>query len=303
MTGDGTSTGKWWRKPLSGSASPKKPPAPDEAARRDDEIFKQSMAELSRRLGERAARQAAADPAAAAAARRAALEEYDRARERRMIWGLSVAVVAGIAAGVAYLLPPFGTRPVPLPSSAATRPEPAPPIAQATAAPAPAPPEPASPSPAPSSPSQAASVASPPPVTAAATEPAPAAESQPAPVEPAPNQVPLRRDDVREVQARLRSFGFNPGPADGTAGRMTATAVMHYQQDRGQPQTGTVDRELLEQLRQDPAPQVVQQVAQRATRPAPRGATGSSAARRSDPFEPVRAAADRFGQWLGSLTR
>jgi hypothetical protein len=73
---------------------------------------------------------------------------------------------------------------------------------------------------------------------------------------------------------------------------------MHYQQDRGQPQTGTVDRELLEQLRQGPAPQI----AQRAARPDAR-ATRSPGARRSDPFEPVRAAGNRLGQWLESLTR
>jgi hypothetical protein len=81
---------------------------------------------------------------------------------------------------------------------------------------------------------------------------------------------------------------------------------MNYQQNRGELQTGKVDRQLLEQLRQDPAPQVVQQVAQRAVPnaagPAPR-ASSSTGARRSDPFEPVRAAGDRFGRWLGSLTR
>jgi peptidoglycan hydrolase-like protein with peptidoglycan-binding domain len=79
---------------------------------------------------------------------------------------------------------------------------------------------------------------------------------------------------------------------------MTEGAVMHYQQNRGQPQTGKVDRELLEQLRQDPAPQV----AQPAARPVAR-ATTSPGARRSDPFEPVRTAGNRIGRWLESLTR
>jgi peptidoglycan hydrolase-like protein with peptidoglycan-binding domain len=79
---------------------------------------------------------------------------------------------------------------------------------------------------------------------------------------------------------------------------MTESAVMHYQRNRGQPPTGKVDRELLEQLRQDPAPQV----AQRAPRPVAR-ATASPVPRRSDPFEPVRAAGDRLGQWLQSLVR
>ena len=79
---------------------------------------------------------------------------------------------------------------------------------------------------------------------------------------------------------------------------MTEGAVIRYQQDRGQPQIGKVDRELLEQLRQDPAPQIVQRVAGPYARP-----TRSPGARRSGPFEPVRAAGDRFGKWLESLTR
>jgi hypothetical protein len=83
---------------------------------------------------------------------------------------------------------------------------------------------------------------------------------------------------------------------------MTAAAVMRYQQAKGQSQTGTVDRELLEQLRQDPAPQVVQQVAQRAATPGAR-ATRSPGPRRSDPFEPVRAAGNRLGRWLESRLR
>jgi len=83
---------------------------------------------------------------------------------------------------------------------------------------------------------------------------------------------------------------------------MTEGAAMHYQQNRGQTQTGKVDRELLEQLRQDPAPQVVQQVAQPAARPVAR-ATTSPGARRSDPFEPVRAAGNSLGKWLESLVR
>jgi CheY-like chemotaxis protein len=320
-----------------GSANPSRPPAPGKADGRDDEISKQSMVELSRRLGERAARQRAVDPGAAKAARRAALQEYDRARVRRLRLVLGFAVGAVVGSGIAYLVPTVGSRPVPPSPSAAASTEPASPIDMATAAPAPAPPDSPSPSPAPSSPSPAASVPSAPavepaaaqaapaadsqpapappesaasplpppasgasaqPSTAARTEPAPATTSQQAPLEPEPNPAPLQRDEVRDVQARLRSFGFNPGSVDGVPGPTTEGAVMHYQQDRGQLQTGKVDGQLLEQLRQDPAPQI----AQRAARPDAR-ATRSPGARRSDPFEPVRVAGNRLGQWLESLTR
>jgi CheY-like chemotaxis protein len=281
-----------------GSVSPNRPPAPGKADRRDDEISDPSMAALQRRLGEWAARQRAVDPAAAKAARRAALEAYDRARARRQRLALAFAVAAIASSGIAYLFPTVGSEAVPLSPSAAALPEPAPLLAMAAATPTAAPPDPASPSSAPSSPLPATSVAYAPAVVPAAVQTAAAADSQLAPVEPAPNQIPLQRDEAREVQERLRSFGFNPGRVDGVAGAMTEGAVIRYQQDRGQPQTGKVDRELLEQLRQDPAPQIVQRVAGPYARP-----TRSPGARRSGPFEPVRAAGDRLGKWLESLTR
>jgi hypothetical protein len=342
MTADRTETGPEPSKAQPGGANPNGPPAPDVADGRNDDVSQPSMAELSRRLGERAARQRAVDPAAAKAARRAALDAYDQAHERRLIVGLSVAVAAVIGAGAVYLVSTVGSGAVPPSRSAAARPEPASPLERTATAPAPDPLASASPSPASSSPSPAANVAdtsavvpaaaqaapvadsqpapaptesaapSPLPTTAGlasarpfpamGTEPAPVTGSQQAPVEPPPNQAALRRDEMREVQARLRSFGFDPGPVDGVPGTMTEDAVQHYQRHRGQRQTGTVDRELLEQLRQDPAPHVAQQVAQRAPRPAPR-ATSSTGARRSDPFAPVRAEGDRLGRWLDSLTR
>jgi CheY-like chemotaxis protein len=315
-----------------GSVSPNRPPAPDKADRRDDEGL---MAELSRRLGERAARQRAVDPGAAKAARRAALQAYDRARARRLRLVLGFAVGAVVGSGISNLIPTVGSWPVPPSPNTAARPEPPSPIEMATAAPAP---ESMSPSPVPASPSPPAGVPSSSTVELAAAQAAPAADSQPAPappelvapsplpppanlasagpfpaggmepvpatgsqqapVKPPPNQTALRRDEAREVQARLRSFSFNPGPVDGVPGAMTEDAIMRYQQNRGQPQTGKVDRELLEQLRQDPAPKIVQ----RATGPYARP-TSSPGPRRSDPFEPMRVAGNRLGQWLESLTR
>jgi peptidoglycan hydrolase-like protein with peptidoglycan-binding domain len=252
-----------------------------------------STEELSRQLAERLARQRAADPAAAAAARRAALLAYDQARERRLIVALSVVLAATVAASVGYFVSTIDLQPVPPLASAATRPQPAPPVETAAAVPAPA----LDSAPA-ASPAPAASAADTPAAEPATAETAQAAASQAAPVNGTPNPAPLQRDDVREIQAKLRSFGFNPGPVDGNPGRMTEGAVRRYQQDRGQPQTGEIDNALLQQLRQDPAPPAVQQVAQRAARPA-----RSPGPRRSDPFESVRAAGNRFGQWMDSLVR
>ncbi len=250
MTADpGTKTSPERGKAPPGGVNPNRPPAPGKADGRDDEISEPSMAELSRRLGERAARQRAVDPAAAKAVRRAALEAYDHARARRLRLGLGFAVAAIVGSGIAYLVPTVGSEAVALSPSAAARPQPASPLERTAATPAP--PDSASPSSALSSP-PATSVAYTPAVVPAAAQAAAAAESQQAPVEPAPNQTPLQRDEAREVQARLRSFGFNPGRVDGVPGAMTE---------------------------------------------------GSPGARRSDPFEPVRAAGNSLGKWLESLTR
>ena len=261
MTGEGATTSRSWRKPLSGSAGPERVPGFYQATGPDDETFRESMAELSRQLAEREARLAETEPAAEEA-RRAALEAYDRGGEGRRIWKLSAVVATGVAVGIAYLLPPVGSPPVPPPSVVEARPEPAPAIATPTAAPAPASLKSAavSPLPPPAPPPAAASadVASARPMVPAKTEPAPATASQQQAAAPASNQAPLLRDEVREVQARLRSFGFNPGPLDGIPGPLTNAAVMRYQQDRAQPQTAKVDRDLLEQLRRDPATPVVQ---------------------------------------------
>ena len=74
MTADRIKTDLGSSKAQPGSASPNRPPAPDNADGRDDEVSNPSMAELSRRLAERAARQRAVDPGAAKAAHRAALQ-------------------------------------------------------------------------------------------------------------------------------------------------------------------------------------------------------------------------------------
>ena len=177
------------------------------------------------------------------------------------------------------------------------RPQPVLPLEMAITTPAPVPPD------SPSLPTGVAEgIAEAAPVAPALTQPPPAADSRPAPVETPPSAAPLQRDEVKEIQLKLRALGFNPGPADGTAGRMTEGAVRRYRETRGQPQTGEMDRQLLGQLRQDPAPPVVRQAARRSARPDTR-ATRSPDSQRADPFEPVRAAGDRVGRWLSSLTR
>ena len=277
------------------SVHPNGPPASEEAGGRNDDVSKLLIAELSRRLAERAARQRAVDPTAVKTARRAALEAYDRTRARRQRLVLGLAGGAIACSSIIYLVPTPGSRVAASPSVAL--PESALLLSIAVATPIPALPDLALPSPAPS-PSPAINVAYASAVVPAAVQAAPAADGQLALAEMAPNEAPLRRDEAREVQARLRSFGFNPGPVDGDLGAMTEGAIRRYQQNRGQPQTGKVDRELLQQLRHDPAPKIVQRTAGSYARPTP-----SPEPRRPNPFESVRAAGDRLGQWLDSRLR
>ena len=103
------------------------------------------------------------------------------------------------------------------------------------------------------------------PVASAPVAAAPSPSVEPSPVveathdesiTPAVSTAPLNREDVRVIQKRLQGFGYNPGKVDGHAGRMTVAAAMHYQQDRSLPQSGQIDRALLEALQKDPAPEV-----------------------------------------------
>jgi hypothetical protein len=89
----------------------------------------------------------------------------------------------------------------------------------------------------------------------------PAAETQPpsaaALIPPLPEKktadraVVLTNDEVREMQAWLKAFGFDPGPIDGYPGARTAAAVKRYQSARRAEETGLLDRSLLRKVRRE----------------------------------------------------
>jgi hypothetical protein len=62
---------------------------------------------------------------------------------------------------------------------------------------------------------------------------------------------PLSNDEVRETQAWLKAFGFDPGPLDGLPGFRTIAAVKRYQATRLTEETGLLNRSLLRQVRKD----------------------------------------------------
>ncbi len=287
-----------------------------------EEFFRQSIADLSRRLADRAGRQAEGEAQASAEARRRAMQAYEleRARHLRLMLGGAGAVVA--TACIAWFVVVLGapeTTPA-APGPVATVEPAAAPIVTASAVPTPQPPPVEAPppvtpvvtpvveTPPPAVPAPPPVVSSPPaPQTAAAPTSEPPPQAAPTPAALPPAATALSRKEIREVQKRLAGFGFNPGPIDGVAGRQTEIATQHYLEVRGQPQMPPTEPQLLEQLRQDPAPQVAPpQVVQRASRPDPGTAQGSSPppARRSfDPFEPVKVAGAQITHWLQSAFR
>jgi hypothetical protein len=57
--------------------------------------------------------------------------------------------------------------------------------------------------------------------------------------------------EIRELQGRLHSLGFDPGPIDGAAGPKTAAAVTRYQRAHGFQPTGVADKDTLAELRRE----------------------------------------------------
>jgi peptidoglycan hydrolase-like protein with peptidoglycan-binding domain len=66
--------------------------------------------------------------------------------------------------------------------------------------------------------------------------------------EPRP-KVTLTRDEIGEVQAWLRAYNFHPGPVDLVAGPRTFAAVRAFETAQQLPETGNLNRPLLEALR------------------------------------------------------
>lgn len=54
---------------------------------------------------------------------------------------------------------------------------------------------------------------------------------------------------VSDLQLRLKTLGYDPGPADGELGPKTRAAIRAYQRDEGLKADGRVSANLLEQLR------------------------------------------------------
>jgi hypothetical protein len=81
---------------------------------------------------------------------------------------------------------------------------------------------------------------------------APVAPDAPAPAMERSGLAELNASEIWELQARLEFLGMRPGSLDGIPGPQTAAAIRRYEESRGRAQTGKLDRELLERLRQEP---------------------------------------------------
>jgi peptidoglycan hydrolase-like protein with peptidoglycan-binding domain len=49
------------------------------------------------------------------------------------------------------------------------------------------------------------------------------------------SSTPLTRDEIRDLQSKLKATGYNPGAIDGAMGRQTRSAVREYAEDRALP--------------------------------------------------------------------
>jgi peptidoglycan hydrolase-like protein with peptidoglycan-binding domain len=69
----------------------------------------------------------------------------------------------------------------------------------------------------------------------------------PGPVRPALDRL-LTRGDIQVAEARLKDFGFDPGPVDGMYTAQTQVAVRAFQARYGLPVSGLLDRPTREEL-------------------------------------------------------
>ena len=83
--------------------------------------------------------------------------------------------------------------------------------------------------------------------------PAPPVNSPPQPAAAAPQideNAPLTPGEVRDLQARLKALGFDPGDIDGIPGPQTAAAIRRFEASRSLTPAGGVDRRTLQRLKE-----------------------------------------------------
>ena len=91
------------------------------------------------------------------------------------------------------------------------------------------------------------------------------------------DRIPLARAEFVDLQWQLAVHGYDPGPADGTAGPRTEAAIRRYQADAGLAVDGRPSRALLDHL------QFTVPAVRNATAPAPASAPHATALRGGPP--------------------
>ncbi len=80
---------------------------------------------------------------------------------------------------------------------------------------------------------------------------APVVPAAPMSTVPTPTQSERSPSEILEVQTRLEALGMKPGAPDGILGPQTIGAIKRYEEVNGRPLTGSIDSEILGQLRQE----------------------------------------------------
>ena len=64
----------------------------------------------------------------------------------------------------------------------------------------------------------------------------------------------LTKEQIQQVQERLRAEGVDPGPADGVLTPQTEAAIRQYQEKQGLPVSGALDEATLRRLQLQTTP-------------------------------------------------
>jgi len=114
----------------------------------------------------------------------------------------------------------------------------------------------------------------------------------------------MRGDEVKQVQQKLKSLGYDPGPVDGQYGAATAGAVRAFQKKNKLKADGAVGVETRKVLRATKTAAVARQLAQVKPQRAGAGSPGQKALAEAIKYlgvteRPMNSNKTQFGKWFG----
>jgi cell wall-associated NlpC family hydrolase len=114
----------------------------------------------------------------------------------------------------------------------------------------------------------------------------------------------MRGNEVKQVQQKLKSLGYDPGPVDGEYGAATAAAVRAFQKKNKLKPDGAIGVETRKVLRATKTAAVARQLAQVKPQRAGAGSPGQKALAEAVKYlgvteKPMNSNKTQFGKWFG----